>query len=132
MEERVRELEWWNKRMRWAITFILVLGVSWVFYNKTSDILVGKQVTTAGIVVMDQLGPQQKPQVQLLPATTDTLLTFIGSNNRALLSIGIQKDPKQGEIPMIIFETKAGRQILAPNEEGKVTWTEVPMHQSND
>ena len=68
---------------------------------------------------MDKIGPHQKPRVQLLPTPTCTLLCFIGSDNRALLEIGIEKDPKMGEIPVITFETKTGKQTLSPNEEGK-------------
>ena len=126
MEERVRRLERWNKGMLVLLLVFFWLSL-WFRGPKISDIVVGKQVTTTGIAVMDQLGPRQKPRVQLFPGLTDTLLSFISSNNTALLSIGIAKDPKQGDIPMIIFETKAGQQVLKPNEQGKMTWTDGPL-----
>jgi hypothetical protein len=120
MEQRVRRLERSNKVLTAAlVVFCVVLCLLWVGL-KPSDILVGKQVTTGALVVMDQLGPQQKPRVQLFPTPASTFLSFIGSDNKALLGIGIEKDPKRGEIPMIISQTKAGVQALAPNEEGKL------------
>ena len=125
MEQRVRRLERSNKVLTAAlVVFCVVLCLLWVGL-KPSDILVGKQVTTGALVVMDQLGPQQKPRVQLFPTPASTFLSFIGSDNKALLGIGIEKDPKRGEIPMIIFQTKAGTQTLAPNAEGKMVMGEV-------
>ena len=125
IEERIRRLERSNMGLK-VVLVVLLLGLCLLWIGlKPSDLVVGKQVTTGGIVVMDQIGPHQKPRVQLFPTPTNTLLSFIGSDNKTLLEIGIEKDPKRGEIPMIIFQTKAGTQTLAPNAEGKIVLGEV-------
>jgi hypothetical protein len=117
IEERVRRIERRNRGLTAALFVLCLVLVLWRVFDglKTHDILVGKQVTTGGIVVMDEIGPHQKPRVQLLPTPTGTLLCFIGADNRSLLEIGIENDPKLGEIPVITFETKNGRQTLSPN-----------------
>ena len=127
IEERVRRLERWNRGLTAAMIVLLLMFVVWRMFAgfKISDVLVGKQVTTGGIVVMDEVGPHQKPRVQLLATPTTTLMSFISSDYKALLTLGIEKDPKRGEIPMIIFQTKAGTQTLAPNDEGKMVLGEV-------
>ena len=127
IEERVKRLERSNRGLTAALIVLCLVLVFWRVYDgfKTSDILVGKQVTTGGLVVMDKIGPHQKPRVQLFGVTADTLLSFIGSDNKAMLEIGIEKDSKQGEIPVIVFHTKAGIQTLAPNEEGKMVFGKV-------
>ena len=127
MEERVKRLERSNRGLTAALFVLCLVLVLWRVFDgfKIPDILVGKQVTTGGLVLMDQIGPHQKPRVQLLPTPTGTLLCFIGSENKTLLEIGIEKDPKMGEIPVITFETKTGKQTLSPNEEGKMVFGNV-------
>jgi hypothetical protein len=126
LEERVRRLEQSNRGLRVVLIGLLLVLVLWQwFHGKIPDILVGKQVTTGWISMMDQIGPHQKPRFQLFPTPTGTLMCFVGSDNTSLLTLGIKKDPKQGEIPMIIFQTKAGTQTLAPNAEGKMVMGEV-------
>jgi len=44
------------------------------------------------------------------------------SARHEMLGIGIRNDSQLGEISYISFHTKAGVQILEPNEDGKVTW----------
>ena len=62
MEQRVRRLERSNKGLTVVGVIVFCLWM-WFHGPRVSDILVGKQVTTAGIVVMDQIGPHQKPRV---------------------------------------------------------------------
>ena len=84
--------------------------------------VVTEELTTQRISVMEPNALQPKPRVLLYALDSGTSLSFIDSTRNEILGIGVRKNPQLGEMPYISFHTKAGVQILEPNNEGKVTW----------
>jgi hypothetical protein len=130
MEERVKRLEQSNRVLIVGIIllFIIVLvgpqvkdfftGGAWRQYKGvTAD-----EMNTKHFSLMEMNTKQPKPRVMLFSVNSDVMLSMIDSTSHEVLGIGLKKDPKLGEIPYISFQTKAGLQILEPNEDGKITW----------
>ena len=132
MEERVKRLERSIRINRMLIVGIL-LFLAMVGGVKVKEFFTGRgwliskgvvteDLTTQRFTVMEPNAPQPKPRVLLYAMDSGTSLSFVDATRNGMLGIGIRKDSRLGEIPYISFQTKAGAQILEPNEEGKVDW----------
>jgi hypothetical protein len=92
---------------------------------KIVELFKAQCVACESFMLVDDVDSPTKPvaRATLHATKSGPLLSFNDSSGKGKMLIGCIKTRKLGEVQAIIWETSAGRQVLAPDENGKITWT---------